>query len=180
MKNESGKNINKRKHIDSDNDDDDNEEIIRQPTVAELSQVNLPENLLGIKTKRQKKRQKHQELSETKQQTNHNRDLQRNRDYLHKWTHNRIEWKFEKLRQISIQNNMFNETIIDDELWTMTKEYLCGTKGSARSAMIKKAEEIISNLDEKIMKSIDNDATTTNLTQSKNYERAREMLQLLE
>lgn len=170
-------NIKKRKH--SDSDDDNNEEDIRQPTVAEISQSKLPENMLKIKTKRQQKRQKHQELSETKQQSNHDRELQRNYDYLHKWTHNRSEWKFEKLRQISIQNNMFNETIIDDELWIMTKEYLCGTKGSARLAIIKNAESIICNLDEKIMNSNDNDAAT-NLTQSKNYERAREMLQFLQ
>lgn len=84
-------------------------------------------------------------------------------------------WKFEKLRQISIQNHLFDDKNIDDALWLLTVEYLSGAKGAAREFIMNKAEEIINAIDGRL--------TETNkkeMLSQKNYNRAREMLQLLQ
>lgn len=161
-------------HEPTDEDDAQSPADIVGPSADQLSQSDLPANRLAIETVRQRKRMKHQHLTDTKQQSSTERDMQRNKEYLRQWSTNRDQWKFEKLRQISIQTHMFDETI-DDEWWTMTKEYLSGAKGAARLAILKKAETVIGQLDATI-------ATTGNadVTQSKNYERAREMLQFLQ
>lgn len=48
--------------------------------------------------------------------------------YLTKWHENRSEWKFEKLRQITVQKNIFNEKIIDDEHFEVALAYLATSK----------------------------------------------------
>lgn len=103
------------------------------------------------------------------------REISRNVDYLNKWKSNRETWKFEKLRQISIQNHLYDEQSIDDELWWLIIEYLSGTKGAARECIIKKSQDVINDIDSRLTET--NKKEMLNL---KNYKRAREMLQLLQ
>lgn len=130
----------------------------------------------NIETTRQKKRAKHQKVVETAKVDSAQRELLRNSEYLQKWKNNRSEWKFEKLRQISIQNNLFKEdATIDEETWELTIEYMAGCKGAARDAMIKKAETIINDIDAQIT-----EHNKMEMLQQQSYIRARELLQMLQ
>lgn len=153
----------------------DSDEEIHEPTLQEINESLKPENIKNVETVRQKKRAKHQKVVEVNKQSSLEREILRNIEYLNKWKSNRESWKFEKLRQISIQNHLFDEANIDDDLWLLIIEYLSGTKGAARECIIKKSQEVIND--------IDNRLTETNkkeLLSLKNYKRAREMLQLLQ
>lgn len=143
--------------------------------MQEINESLKPENIKNVETGRQKKRTKHQKVVEVNKQSSKEREILRNVEYLNKWKSNRESWKFEKLRQISIQNHLYDEDNIDDGLWSLIIDYLSGTKGAARECIIKKSQEVINDIDSRL--------TETNKKQMlnlKNYERAREMLQLLQ
>lgn len=143
--------------------------------MQEINESLKPENIKDIETVRQKKRKKHEKVVEINKQSSLEREILRNIEYLKKWKTNREEWKFEKLRQISIQNHLFDEQNIDDALWRLIIEYLSGTKGAAREIIIKKSEEVINDIDSRL--------TETNreeMLSRKNYKRARDILQLLQ
>lgn len=153
----------------------DSDEEIHEPTLQEINESLKSENLKNIETGRQKKRAKHQKVVEVNKQSSKEREISRNNDYLNKWKSDRESWRFEKLRQISIQNHLFDEENIDDNLWSLTIEYLSGAKGAARECIVKKSQEVINDIDSRL--------TETNKREMlglKNYERAREMLQLLQ
>lgn len=155
---------------DSDRESDDG------PSNTELVQATQPENTPNIDTTRQKKRAKHQKVVETAKVDSAQREQLRNLEYLRKWKTNKVEWKFEKLRQISIQNQLFREKdAIDDESWELAIDYMSGTKGAGREVIIKKAEEIINEIDSRI-----NGEKNAELVKLKSYNRARELLQLLQ
>lgn len=71
---------------------------------------------------------------------------------------------------------MFSEKeAIDDESWELAIEYMSGTKGAGREVIIKKAEEIINEIDSRI-----SGEKNTELVKLQSYNRARELLQLLQ
>lgn len=153
----------------------DSDDEIHEPTLQEINESLKPENIKNIETVRQKKRTKHQHVVEVNKQSSLEREILRNIEYLNKWKMNRDSWKFEKLRQISIQNHLYDEANIDDDLWEIIVEYLSGTKGAARECIIKKSEGVINDIDSRL--------TETNqkeMLSLKSYTRAREMLQLLQ
>lgn len=158
------------KNVSQDSDDE-----LHEPTLQEINESLKPENLKNIETVRQKKRAKHQKVVEVNKHSSMEREILRNVEYLNKWKSNREAWKFEKLRQISIQNHLYDEQNIDDNMWWLIIEYLSGAKGAARDFIIKKSEQVINEIDGRL--------TETNkkeLLSLKNYNRAREMLQLLQ
>lgn len=169
-------------NVESDDDNANDYELL-EPSASEVAQSMAPENQLNIETIRHKKKAKHQTIVEVSKLDSRQRERQRNSEYLHKWKHARIEWKFEKLRQISIQNNLFNDEDNKgatndeqpDDIWAITVEYLAGTQGSARNKIVQKAEEIINEIDGRI-----NEFNKNELVKLKNYHRARELLQLLQ
>lgn len=160
----------------ADYSDPENDDEPHDPSSNELVLATQPENTPNIDTTRQKKRAKHQKVVETAKVDSAQREEQRNLDYLRKWKTNKDEWKFEKLRQISIQNQLFREKeAIDDEFWELAIEYMSGTKGAGREVIIKKAEEIINEIDNRI-----SGEKNAELVKLRSYNRARELLQLLQ
>lgn len=157
------------------NSNEDDHEELYEPTYNEIMESTKPENVIQIETKRQKKRDAHQNSVENKHKDSVKKEHQKNIDYLKNWELNRTTWKFEKLRQISIQHHIFNDNLISDEIWITALNYLAGTKGSARLQLIDKAEKIINSIDEQI-----NETNQNELTTSIKYKRAREMLQILQ
>lgn len=153
----------------------DSDEDIHEPSLQEINESLKPENLKNIETGRQKKRAKHQKVVEVNKQSSKEREISRNIEYLNKWKSNRESWKFEKLRQISVQNHLFDEDNIDDDMWSLIIEYLSGAKGAARESIIKKSQEVINDIDSRLTES-----NKKQMLSLKNYERAREMLQLLQ
>lgn len=77
-------------------------------------------------SKRQKKKLKQiQNVSQNK-----DKEIEKTIAYLTKWNESRDEWKFEKLRQIFIQNNIFNDNVISEEHSAMAINYLVSAKVS--------------------------------------------------
>lgn len=75
-------------------------------------------------SKRQKKKIKQvQVVHKTK-----DKEIERVISYLKLWTDNRSEWKYEKLRQIFIQQNIYDDKMISDEYVDLAIEYLASTK----------------------------------------------------
>lgn len=131
-----------------------------------------------IETTRQKKRDKHAKVQQMAKVDSAEREQLRNREYLEQWRDQRDIWKFNKLRQISVTKALFREAgdqQLDDELWQLAMEYLCGTKGQLRQLLRDAAQKVIDDTDARIAAER-NEA----LVQSINYTRARSFLQMME
>uniref|UniRef100_A0A8W7P4I7 WKF domain-containing protein n=1 Tax=Anopheles coluzzii TaxID=1518534 RepID=A0A8W7P4I7_ANOCL len=89
-------------------------------------------------------------------------------EYLDTWGKNRQEWKFSKLKQIYIQEHVFDDSFIGEEAWPIAVEYLSKTQGFARDLLTAKAKAIIKKGD-----------VNMKVQDSANYKRARELLQCL-
>lgn len=104
------------------------------------------------------------------------REVLKNQQYLHQWKTDRNSWRFNKLRQISIQKGLFSQTQpMDDALWQLALDYLSGTKGHGREVLIKAAETVINEIDERI-----NAENQHELVSQTQYTRARELLQMFQ
>lgn len=93
-------------------------------------------------------------------------------NYLSKWKHARNEWKFEKLKQIWLQQNIFAVHKIPDEIWQAVVEYFNGSRGAIRNAILTDALKIIE--EDHGEEQTDDENYQTRLT------RARDMVQSLE
>lgn len=145
-----------------------------EPTREQLLESLKPENVINVQTVRQKKKKKHQKNVEVHKTNTTEKERENNEVYLKNWE-NQVNWKFEKKRQISIQKNIFDELEIDEDYWLIAIQYLAKSKGIAREAIIKEAENIIEKIDDKI------DSTNRNeMIQNISYKRARTMLQTLQ
>ncbi|EDV38694.1 uncharacterized protein Dana_GF24867 [Drosophila ananassae] len=156
---------------ESEGEDGDN-----LPTAAQLREAARPENTNAIVTVRQKKKQKHQQRLEAQRAQNSNKESELNKEYLLKWKQSREEWKFIKLRQISIQQTAFDEEKLDADLWPTALEYLASSQGAARAKISKLAEEEIEKLDKQCEKLAD-ESERQKLIESVLYQRARDLLQ---
>ncbi|KAK9758982.1 WKF domain [Popillia japonica] len=97
---------------------------------------------------RARKRRKHMELLQAKK-LRHEVDLQQKcLNYLSLWKHSRSQWKFEKLKQIWLQQNMFDDTKIPDEFWDTLVEYFNSAKGQAKSSLLSGAVKIVDSVEE--------------------------------
>lgn len=92
---------------------------------------------------RERKRKKYAKLVEDKKLKTELALQQKSLNYLSKWKHSRADWKFEKLRQIWLQENMFNSDKIPDEFWGILVEYFSNSKGKARDFIVDKALKFI-------------------------------------
>lgn len=127
-------------------------------------------------SKRSKKRKKQMEKAE--QSTNIRSDKKYHDEiisYLTTWETDKESWKFQKTKQIFIQNQVFNDKVIVDEIWETALSYLSGSQGKAKDELKEKAEEIIRKIDEEYEKSQNKE-----LLKQKSYTRARELLQMLD
>lgn len=92
---------------------------------------------------RARKRKKHAQLLVDKKLKTELALQQKCLNYLSLWKHNRGEWKFEKLRQVWLQHNMFDAAKIPDEFWDDLVQYFGNSKGKARSVIIQDAVKLI-------------------------------------
>lgn len=104
------------------------------------------------------------------------KEAKRNEEYLRKWKDNKDEWKFVKLRQISIQQTAFDEQKLSAEIWPIALEYLAGSKGGSKTIICKLAEDVIQELDKKC-EEITDDSERQPIVESTRYQRARNLLQ---
>lgn len=82
-----------------------------------------------VPSKRQKKKSKQMQSTEK----NKDKEIEKTVAYLTKWNLHRDEWKYEKLRQIFVQKNVFDETVFDEEQSKIAIEYLATSKVNTHS-----------------------------------------------
>lgn len=123
-------------------------------------------------TVRDKKRKVHKNIQEKIKETGDTRELISVKEYLNKWKGDRDLWKFEKRKQIYIQTNCFEPNRVQDDDWTVCLEYLEGSKGKSREALIASAEKLIGEIDESQDQQQD-------VAKNIKYNRARDLLQML-
>lgn len=111
---------------------------------------------------RAQKRNKYAKLLEAKQLKSELNAQQNALNYLSKWKHSRDQWKFEKLKQVWLQQSLFDLSKIPNEFWDTTVDYFSGARGAIREKILKDALEIIEkddnteeeNLDEEYMQKL--------------------------
>lgn len=174
----------KSQHDESESEqkpDEDHEacEDFHEPTLEELKESEKPENNLAIVTGRQKKKQKHQKLLEAQKDQTATKEKQRNAEYLQKWKHSRDNWKFEKLRQISIQQTLFEQDKLSNDVWSIALEYLAGSKGAAKDKIVKLANDAIEEEDKRAEQQ-ETEEERQLILNSVKYQRARDLLQIFD
>ncbi|KAF9571711.1 hypothetical protein EC968_000229 [Mortierella alpina] len=63
--------------------------------------------------------------------------------YLVEWKRARSTWKFQKLRQVWLINNMYDDTQLPSTHWSIFLDYIHDLKGAARTAAIQEAKKIV-------------------------------------
>ncbi|KAK9302218.1 hypothetical protein QLX08_005669 [Tetragonisca angustula] len=122
-------------------------------------------------SRRQLKREKAEKEENEKRMTNRVEVMKKGLNYVSKWKHARSQWKFEKLRQIWLIDNLLDETSIPNDIFPTVLEYFEGCKGMAREQLLKKGMDIIRKVEE-------NEENKDEI-ESIAYQRARELLQAL-
>ncbi|KAJ3608351.1 hypothetical protein NHX12_025399 [Muraenolepis orangiensis] len=64
-------------------------------------------------------------------------------DYLTCWNDNRTAWKFQKVRQTWLLQQMFDSEKISDEIFPALLSYIEGLRGAAKDTTVEKAEALV-------------------------------------
>lgn len=80
-------------------------------------------------------------------------------EYLNTWKNDKINWKFNKKMQHSIETNVFKKSSIDKKTFKLACKYLKESKGSIRKRLI--------------------DTANSNLEKGKKRKRSKKILKLL-
>ncbi|XP_076381437.1 phosphatidylinositol glycan anchor biosynthesis class Q [Megalopta genalis] len=165
------------------NEQDSNDEAIFPKKLQRSTVTNAesdPDNIEGEEnemkkpkhpSKRQLKREKAEKKENEKIEASRLEVMKKGLNYVSKWKHARSEWKFEKLRQIWLIDNLLDETCIPDDIFPTVLEYFEGCKGMAREQLLKKGMDVIKKIEEN-EKNKDEMETVA-------YQRARQLLQAL-
>lgn len=86
------------------------------------------------------------------------------------WKHCKSSWKFEKLKQIWLMDNLLDEKSVPGELFPTVLEYFEGCKGMARETLLKKAMVVIKKHEKNLEESEETEETVE-------YQRARQLFQ---
>lgn len=162
--------------------DNQTEESIKPKKSKEIASVDQMLEVVKIKaalektheSKRSKKRKKHLENLDKSKSRSDKKYHDEIIDYLRTWKNDKDNWKFQKMKQIFIQNHVFESDIIIGDIWDTTLEYISGSKGNSKDILIEQAEKIIHKIDTERENNKD-------IGESKQvlYKRARDLLQLL-
>ncbi|XP_043258217.1 uncharacterized protein LOC122400699 [Colletes gigas] len=136
-------------------------------TEAHKSDIKKPKQ----PSKRQLKREKAEKKENEKREANRLEAMKKGLTYVSKWKHAQSEWKFEKLRQIWLIDNLLDETSIPDDIFPTVLEYFEGCKGMAREQLLKKGMDVI--------KKVEESEENKDELESVAYQRARKLLQAL-
>ncbi|CAG9766308.1 unnamed protein product [Ceutorhynchus assimilis] len=122
---------------DNNNPDEEEEEVSKQTNKEEKKESN-----------RSIKKRKHAKILEEKKVQIELELQQKALNYLSKWKHSKSEWKFEKLRQIWLQQNLFDSSKVPDEFWDTVVQYFNGAQGQSRQTVFDEALKFIENSSE--------------------------------
>ncbi|XP_053982217.1 uncharacterized protein LOC128878221 [Hylaeus volcanicus] len=122
-------------------------------------------------SKRQLKREKAEKKETEKREASRLEAMKKGLSYVSQWKYAQSEWKFEKLRQIWLIDNLLDETSIPDDIFPTVLEYFEGCKGMAREQLLKKGLDVI--------KKVEENEEMKDEIESVAYQRARKLLQAL-
>ncbi|XP_018308472.1 uncharacterized protein C7orf50 homolog [Mycetomoellerius zeteki] len=125
-------------------------------------------------SKRQLKKEKAAQTAVKKMESRRSQAMQKALNYVSLWKHSRNEWRFEKLKQIWLMDNLLDENSISDNLFPIVLEYFEGCKGMAREVLLRKGMEIIRKAEAETDEDNKNE-----IMMSTTYKRARQLLQTL-
>ncbi|XP_050461588.1 uncharacterized protein C7orf50 homolog isoform X2 [Cataglyphis hispanica] len=138
--------------------------------------INEKEEIPKKPSKRQLKREKVIQAAVQKRESSRINAMQKALNYVSMWKHSRSEWKFEKLKQIWLMDNLLDKNSIPDAIFPLVLEYFEGCKGMAREVLLRKGMDIIRKAEEE---KDDQEEIKNEITESTAYKRARQLLQTL-
>lgn len=125
-------------------------------------------------SKRAKKRKKHAQLLDEKKTKAELTMQEKCLNYLSQWRHCRNDWKFEKLKQVWLHQNMFDSDKMPDKFWDTLILYFSSAKGKIRQVISDNALKIVEAADGKT------DSSESSEIHDVKLHRARSILQNLE
>lgn len=125
-------------------------------------------------SKRRLKKEKAIEMATRRKQTGRATAMRNALNYVSMWKHSRSEWKFEKLKQIWLMDNLLDSDSIPDTIFPVVLEYFEGCRGMAREILLKKGMEVVRKAEER-----ENELDEMEIVESTAYKRARQLLQAL-
>lgn len=160
---------NEETNLSEHSDDNKNDsESNTHPEIASNNDLNTPKE----ESIRARKRRKHMELLQAKKLRSELNLQQKCLNYLSMWKHSRSQWKFEKLKQVWLQQNMFDDVKMPDEFWDTLMEYFNNAKGQAKSNILNEAI--------KVVESVQNEEEESPEKTNVKYVRARSIVQNLQ
>lgn len=168
--------INEDLHVEDTNNDEESSPN-KKANICTTNGLNDTEEIYknNLKTskqlsKRQLKKQKAEQRKNEKRMANRIEAMTKGLNYVSKWKYARSEWKFEKIRQIWLIDNLLDKAHIPDDIFPIVLEYFEGCKGMARELLLKKGLDVV--------RKVDNEENKDEV-ESIAYQRARKLLQAL-
>ncbi|XP_033177969.1 uncharacterized protein LOC100748152 isoform X2 [Bombus impatiens] len=150
---------NKKANIDTTNGLNDIEEIYKNNSKTPRRP-----------SKRELKKQKVEKRNNKRRMASRIEAMTKGLNYVSKWKYARSEWKFEKIRQIWLIDNLLDEAYIPDDIFPIVLEYFEGCKGMARELLLRKGLDVV--------RKVENERNKDEV-ESVAYQRARKLLQAL-
>uniref|UniRef100_A0A6M2DJ64 WKF domain-containing protein n=1 Tax=Xenopsylla cheopis TaxID=163159 RepID=A0A6M2DJ64_XENCH len=153
-------------------------------TENDIEELKKPGNKKNIISKRQLKREKLEKAQKEQRDKSTNELIEKAWDYLDTWKNNKSTWKFQKVRQVWLTDNLFNEDKIPDNLWDIVVEYFSKSQGKVRTTIIEQSTKIVQEMSDWIEQrdqaKQDNLEFETPKPCKLKYKRARHILQCLQ
>ncbi|XP_039283943.1 uncharacterized protein C7orf50 homolog [Nilaparvata lugens] len=125
------------------------------------------------------KKSKGSKKKSKKNSTNSREDNDDHIKYLEAWKSDKINWKFEKVKQMRLLSGMFDAKKLPENVFPLFVEYMKNSTGNARKTAVDKATEIIDEM-EKWTSLTEEDQEKATKPDIEKYERARTLIQTLE
>lgn len=129
----------------------------------------LERKMKKILKKEEKRRKREEGIGEDKKE-DQSKAAERALEYLSCWSERRSEWRFKKIRQTWLLQNMYDSETVPDVSFSIMLSYLENLRGAARDITIQKAEAIIKE---------DKGDSSQSTDEQKRIQRALEVVRLL-
>ncbi|XP_026477974.1 uncharacterized protein C7orf50 homolog [Ctenocephalides felis] len=192
---QSGDKIKKKEKRNKIKNDVDNETVEEDSNIQEapvgyqltpndIQELKKPENKKNVISKRQLKREKLEKTQKEQREKSTNELIEKAWEYLDTWKNNKTNWKFQKVRQVWLTDNLFDSDKIPDNLWDVVIEYFSGSQGKVRSTIIEQSTKVVQEMsdwtEQKEQAEKDGVEFNTPKPCKNKYKRARKMLQSLQ
>lgn len=158
--------------------------ILRDGASKTLNAAEFHKKLEVAKSDRTKEKEKlYKKKNKKKQQqppVDEGKILRECTEYLNKWKNDKPNWKFEKIKQIKLVNNMFYPGKVSDEIFPVFVEYIAGSSGHMRKLVSTRAMEVVEEMERWCEMPEQEKSESSQKPDETKYNRAREILQALD